>query len=1155
MRIVFTYLLLTLYFSGIAQEQFNIRGTPQKRAHTYAQNSALSSGTWYKLKVKNDGIYKITYDDLVQLGINVSSIDPRNIRLYGNGNGMLPESNSLPNYDDLNENAIYVEGESDGKFDPGDYILFYGESPVVWNYDTINKMFTHLTNYYSDETCYFLTIGNSPGKRIQLQNSLITIPNTIVTKYNDYQYHELDTVNLLNSGKDWYGEYFDATNNYTWDFIFPNIDINSQVKIKTNIAARNTISTAFTVSSSGSTDSVNVSAIPGSSTSDFARNAEDTLICKPGGQNIQLTISKLTPSSIGWLNFIDINTLSNLNFISPQINFRNLSCVGIGNISEFKLNNANSSVKIWDISHPFDIKDQIYSLNASSINFTVNTDSLKQFVAFDGSAFLVPIFDGQIQNQNLHALGQPDMIIISYPDFIQQANRLANIHMTHDNFNVSVVTPQEIYNEFSSGSQDIAAIRNFIRMFYDRASSQNEKPKYLLMFGDGSYDYKNHLSTCTNLVPTYESFNSLTPTASYVTDDFFGILDSTGGYYSNGTLELGIGRFPAKTLSEAKTLVDKVEDYIDNKSSYTENNGCTTFTKQITGDWRNIICFVADDEDNNLHLGQADELASYADTANNNLNIQKIYLDAYNQVTGSNGDSYPDVNKAINKRVADGALIISYTGHGGETGWTDEKVLQLSDINSWTNITNMPVFLTATCEFSKFDNPALISAGERVLLNPNGGGIALFTTTRVAFSNSNFNLAKSFCKFALKKYNGEYYRLGDLIRLAKVDNSCIVNIRNFVLLGDPALMLSYPKYKVTTTEINGHPALSDIDTLKSLSKVTVSGVILDNSGDTLTNFNGKIYPTIYDKKYIATTLGNDPTSIPVNFYQQDHILFKGIDTVNKGKFTFSFIVPKDIIESYGIGRISYYAKMDSANDATGYFENANIIIGGVDSTVTSYSSGPKIQLYLNNTSFVAGNTTDNNPLLLAFLEDSCGINYNSCNFGHDITAVLDNNSEQTIILNDYYNTDMNTYKSGKVIYPFINLSEGEHSLMVKAWDVNNNSAEAFTTFTVTQPGSLSLNNIFNYPNPFNDKTNFFFEHNQPCCDLDVEINIYSITGMLVKTIHQNVNSVGSSIVPVEWNGSDNGGYRLNSGTYLYHVKVMTSSGSYIESSNKLIIIR
>lgn len=695
MRIIFTSFLLMAYISGIAQGKIisNKTHNYNNSSHSYVENSVLASGTWYKLEVGNEGIYKITYNDLVKLGINVSSIDPRNIRIYGNGNGMLPESNASPNSDDLIENAIYVSSGTGSSFGESDYILFYGESPVVWKYNTANNICTHTINFYSNATCYFLTIGNSPGKRIQLQNSLSSSPNTIVTKYNNFQYHEMDTINLLQSGREWYGESFNSVSTYLFNFSFPDIDIASPVKIISNVAARNTIQTCFIASSCGINDSLKVAAIPGSTNTQFANTNQDTLVCYATGQNIQLSISKVTPSSVGWLDFIDVNAICNLNFKSPQMCFRNLSCVGNGNISKFLINNANSSVTIWDISDPFSIKVQQDTLNGSLMSYIANTDTLKQFIAFDGSSFMTPIFDGQIQNQNLHALGQPDMVIVSHPDFIQQANRLAAIHAAHDNYNVIVVTPQEIYNEFSSGVQDVAAIRNFIRMFYNRSTLPDYKPKYLLMFGTGSYDYKNHLSVNINFVPTYESFNSLTPTACYATDDFFGILDSAGGYYCNGNIDVGVGRFPVRTAVEAKTMVDKVEDYINKRSLLTEQNGCTTFKKEVTGDWQNIICFVADDGDNNLHLIQAEGLSSLADTSNNNLNIEKIYLDAYVEVTGSDGDRYPDVNKAINKRVKEGALIINYTGHGGTSGWAGTEVLQLSDINSWTNITNMPVFI------------------------------------------------------------------------------------------------------------------------------------------------------------------------------------------------------------------------------------------------------------------------------------------------------------------------------------------------------------------------------------------------------------------------------------------------------------------------------
>jgi len=1142
-------------FSCLAQEHTSFHKTSNIKSHTYATNSVLKSGNWIKLSVTEDGIYKITYDDLVQYGFNPASIDPRNIKIFGNGGGMLPEYNLVQNYDDLIENPIYVAGESDGHFDLNDYILFYGQSPVKWQFDSLRKAFTHQINYYSDETCYFLTVDSSPGKRIQTQNSSTQTPTQIITSFDDYIYHEKDSINLIHSGREWYGEYIDNTNSFSTNYNILNINLSSRTVLRTSFVARNTVNSKLEVITNGNIDTITATAIPaGQPNADYAKAAEDTLNFTPSGSNINISINLSTPGSVGWLNFIELNFERYLTFSGQPLFFRNIQSKGAGNFSEFKISNINSACVVWDITNPFDIKQQQFSVNGNELGYIVPTDSLKQFVVFDESTFLSPKFEGKILNQNLHGLSSADFIIITHPDFITEANRLATIHLENDNLSSIIVTPQEIYNEFSSGTQDIAAIRNFLRMFFDRADSSTNHPKYLLLFGDASYDYKNRFATNTNYVPSYESDNSLIFTSSYVTDDFFGLMDLYDGFYCNGNLDIGIGRFPVQTLDEAKALVDKVETYLTKKSTYSEMNGCTPFTKEIAGDWRNTACFVADDEDNDTHITQADENASYTDTLDYNININKIYLDAYLQINALSGPSYPDVTKAINKQVQEGALVINYTGHGGETGWANEHVLQLSDILSWTNIYSMPVFVTATCEFSRFDNPAQTSAGEDVLLNANGGGIALFTTTRLAFSANNFSLNKSICKYMFNQPNGSHLRFGDILKLSKVENGSNINIRNFVLLGDPVLKLSMPENTVVTTQLNGHAANSTTDTLKALSKVTIAGIIQDSSGQKMTSFNGKIYPTVFDKKYITTTLSNDPTSPPFNFSQQNRILFKGESTVKNGDFTFSFILPKDMDKSIGLGKISYYAK-DSIIDASGYYSGQDFTIGTLDSSAVIDNTGPSIKLYMNNTNFISGNTTDKNPILLAVLEDSSGINSTGNGLGHDIAAVLDGDTKNIIILNYYYSPNANTYKSGIVAYPFMNLTEGVHTLTLTAWDMYNNSSEASIDFIVTTPSSLLLKNIYNYPNPFSDKTGFYFEHNQPCCDLDVEINIYSINGSLVKTIITTVEPVGYDISPIEWDGSNNFGAKIESGIYIYKIKVKTSDGSYLESSNKLIIVK
>ncbi|NTW33910.1 MAG: type IX secretion system sortase PorU, partial [Bacteroidetes bacterium] len=599
------------------------------KSHLYSQNSVLNNGTWYKISAKYDGVYIITYNDLVQNGIDVSTVNPENFRIYGNINGMLPESNSVNNIDDLIEKAIYVEGESDGNFDPDDYILFYGESPVKWKFDSLQNIFTHTLNYYSDETFYFLTYDIGAGKRIQVQPSSNLSATNVVTKFNDYLFHEKDSLNLLASGKEWYGEHFEGESSHNFFFSFPDINIYSEVKIITNIAARNVITTKFEINANGNSFNIDVNPISEQYTSDYARFSIDTMSFFPTASDLILNINEKTSGSLGWLNYIDINVMRNLNFSGKQMGFRNTESIGTGNIAEFKISNPNNSIKIWEITDPFNIKEQAYIINGAELNFKIPLSSLKQFQAFDGTFYYTPSFKGKVANQNLHSIEQADMIIITYPDFITQANRLAQIHSTYDNFNIIVTTPEKIYNEFSSGSQDVSAIRNFVRMLYERTKISGNIPKYLLLFGDGSYDYKNRIPGNTNFVPTYESLNSLLPTLSFLTDDFYGIVDSIGGYYSNGKLEVGIGRLPAKTNAEAKAIVDKIENYIKKLSIYNDSNGCTTYSNKISGNWRNIGCFIADDEDNNLHINQAEDIAKMIDTTYNNINIKKIYLDAY----------------------------------------------------------------------------------------------------------------------------------------------------------------------------------------------------------------------------------------------------------------------------------------------------------------------------------------------------------------------------------------------------------------------------------------------------------------------------------------------------------------------------------------------
>ena len=733
----------------------------------------------------------------------------------------------------------------------------------------------------------------------------------------------------------------------------------------------------------------------------------------------------------------------------------------------------------------------------------------------------------------MHATENADYIIISHPDFLNEAKWLGDFHLEKDAFSYVVATPDQIYNEFSSGAQDISAIRDFVKMIYDEAP-EDQKPKYLLLFGDGSYDHKNRIEIFSNFVPTFQASESLRMVDSYVCDDFFGILDDNEGLNADGTLDIGVGRFPVNSVDEANNVINKIQIYASESQA-------------VMGDWRNRICFIADDEGKNAYVIHAEELDNIIQAEQDVLNVNKIYLDAYQQISGAYGKKYPEVNKAINEQVEEGAFIIDYIGHGSEVGWSDEHVLEISDIINWKNINKLPMFMTATCEFSRYDNPGMKSAGEIMFLSPNGGAIALITTTRLAFSTYNQYVNKRFISNVYKKVDGEHYTIGDIYRLSKIPQSR--NTRNITLFGDPALTLAYPKYKISTTSINNIPVSEFNDTLKSFTKVTINGII-ENDGQKIEDFNGQIFPIVYDKPTVNKTLGNDPDSYPREFLQRDKILYKGNCIVTNGEFSFTFVMPDFLTPQYGFGLISYYANNDYI-DATG--SEQAIIMGGVDHSAPVDVSGPEISIYLEKENFVSGDITTNNPFMYVSVFDENGINLSGDGFGRDIVAVLDDDYRQQIILNEYFDPDPDSYQSGKIVYPFTNLSNGKHKINFKAWDVCGNSSEVKIEFFVDENARLLISRVINRPNPFKNCTEFIFEHNKSFNDYDVCIKIFSIRGQLVKTINKNIKSANFVIEPIQWNGRNDNGEKLKNGVYIYRILVQKDDYK-VEQTQKLVII-
>jgi hypothetical protein len=1115
-----------------------LAGLPHKNT------SVLATGRWYKLAITETGIHQITFNDLKAMGINPATIEIANIRLYGNGSGMLPEVNSEPRIDDLREIAIQVADGSDGHFDASDYILFYGEGADKWNFDRLTLFFMHQRNLYSDSTYYFLNFDLGPGKRVQpLPASSVTATN-ISSHFNDYLLHEVDQRNLLRSGREWYGEVFDNTkNSWVFPFYFPNIDTMEPVRVRTFVAAKSAYISYFIISQDGlKIDSLKVDT---SDPADFTRMGRSkyklTTIQHPKpDQTLTVTYKMPTSNSTGWLNYLELSCSRNLDWVNPQMLFRDATTIGPGKITEFTMKNATPQVKVWDVTNPSSIGVFETILTDNMLKFKRATDSLREFIAFDGSFYYPVRFVGEVSNQNLHAMEPSTLVIVTHPLFKTHAEQLAAFHSQHNGISTQVVLSPQIFNEFACGQTDPTAIRDFMKLLYDKASVEN-RPKYLLLFGDGSYDPKNRIPGNNNLIPTFQSVESLTATASYVTDDYFGIMADNSGQEAKGVIDIGIGRFPVSNVSEAQTMVDKIIHY-------------STGNYPVRSDWRNTITFVADDENINLHLNQAEEMTAIVAAKYPLFNVNKIYFDAYKLIEIPGGSRFPDANAAINDAVSKGSLIINYTGHGGETGWSYEQVLTTTDIEQWQNADKLPVFVTATCEFSRFDNPERFTAGEMVILHPNGGAIALYSTTRLAYAGQNIKLDTSFFHHLMDRdEHGEFIKMGDLIRISKNNNDNNQLLRNFVLLGDPAQNIAFTGNNVKTTMINGQP----VDNPVTVSTVTVNGIIEDESGKKISMFDGVVNCKVFDKPVTNTTLGNRPypETYPQNFKVQNSILFKGDVPVRSGDFQFSFIVPKSISLQFGNGKLSYYAYSD-VNDAAGYSDQ--IIIGGKDNSINPGNQGPDIKMYLDNPDFISGGKTGSAPTLLADLYDTNGINCVGLGIGHEIEAVLDNDRAHSILLNDYYSGALNSFTRGSITYPLSGLTAGAHTLSLKAWDMFDNSSEKSITFYVSDHPELTVKNVINAPNPMFDHTSFLFQPSQSYgTGLDVQIRIYNLNGTLVRTLASSFPEplINCVLPQLSWDGTDTNGKKLSSGIYPYKIIFKGMNGAYSETNQKLVIIR
>lgn len=1138
----------------LSSENFNVNAV---------SNSVLASGDFYRFYVDRSGVYKISRNFLQQLGMNVN-VDPRNIKIYGNGGRMLPLLNSTPYPDDLEENAIQVIGENDGDFGEYDYIIFYAEGPEGWNKESLTNV-----NLYSDRSHYYITTKGGPGKRINTNVQPTGAPTVSYNQFDDYQFHEVDKINIGRLGRKWFGEMFAIENEQTFKFQIPNIVTTVPVKIRVNAASASYGTSSFQVK----VNEQAVGTIPFASLSPDVHVAayesllEQTFNATGGEIAVTLTYDNGgVPSSNGYLDYIALEAQRQLSGYGKQFLFyRNDAANNIG-VAEYVLSNAVGVGQVWDVTDIYNVT-KFENQGQAAFSFKANLGEVRKYVAVDYNDLYSPLNDGagRVPNQDLKGtifknqqgeFQDVDYLIITPAALNGQAERLANFHRNNTGLNTKVVNLENIYQEFSSGKQDVAAIRNFIKYVYWNASTPAKRVRYLNMFGDASFDYKNRIPNNTNIVPVFHGLNPNDPKinnsqnfsayATFMSDDFYVLMDpNEGPMTTTAGLDLAVGRMLVSSNQQAAEMVNKVLEYHDERSY---------------GRWRNNYVLISDDADNSTDATLQFDLDKLGDELYKEkpfVNVKKIHTDSYMQEVAAGGERYPKARLDILDAFAQGALAVNYFGHGGEDGLAAERIFDKTDAQNLTNRFRYPLFITITCEFTRFDNPYRPTGGEYMYWNTAGGAVALVATTREIGITTGLNMNKSLSKYLYSFGSNNYDTMSEALRRTKNEN--LTDNRNVVFfIGDPAVKLAIPKPKIKLTKVNDVPLAQFNDPLQALAYVKMTGEVTDENDNPLTSYNGDLAVQIFDKKISRSTLGNNGVTnngnlIIMNFKTLGETVFRGNASVTNGAFEFGFVMPKDIRIPVGNGRVSFYAKKRQIlENQTGY--DTLIKIGGINPNAAVDNTPPKVRLYMNDESFVSGGITNASPYLLAFLEDENGINTAS-GIGHDIIGVLDGDETKPYVMNDYYETFPDDYTKGKLRFPFRNLAKGLHTLTFKAWDVYNNLVTAEIQFVVVGDEGLELDKVLNYPNPFVSYTEFWFTHNSPYEPLDVQVQIMTITGKVVKTINQSIMTEGFLSRDIKWDGRDDFGDKIGKGVYVYKLTVKSSvSNKRAEKYEKLVIL-
>lgn len=1098
--------------------------------------SVLAAGKWYKIGVEKKGVYKISGRTLKKMGFDLSKTDPRKIKIYGNPGGMLPQPNQAWRLQDLMENALYISGEADGNFGSDDYILFYAQGADHYFFRQDKAIIAYEKNLYADRNYYFITVSETNGKRAATDAAL---PGEfpVVNSFENFSYHEIDQYSELKSGREWFGERFDLTTEITFDAEIQNVVPGSTVKFVSGVMAKSFLPTSFTVAiNNQAVLTQNVSeietqqyGIKGVVRSDTIEVPSDLISAGSTVQKIKYTYTKASGGqSVGFLNYFLLQATQKLAVYGNQTLFRSVASLQ-NPASKFEIETSAANAVVWDITDAYNPVIKTTLFTAGKTSFSSITSVLKEFIVFNTN-IPEPELIGPVNNQNLRARATPRQVILTHPDFKSEADRLA-AYRNSKNITTEVVTTEQVYNEFSSGRQDVTALRDFVKFLYDKNPATL---KSVLLVGKGSYDYKKRVVDNVNLVPTYQSRNSLHPVDTYSSDDYFGFLENQEGEWSespavNHTLDVSVGRLPVKSAAEMTAIVDKIIRYES--------------AAALQGSWQKEIVFVADDGDSNLHQQDADQMAEFINNNQPTFDVSKIYLDQFPQLSRPSGEISPETNQAIEDRIQKGVLVMNYTGHGGERQLAQERIFDDLTIEQLEN-ERLPVLITATCEFGKADDPQIISGAELALIRKNGGAIALVTTGRPVYANKNLLLNQAFYNAFFQKENNKPLTLGEIFRRTKNGSLSGVSNRNFSLIGDPELQLALPSRDIV---VNAISTQSGSATLKSLSTVTVRGQVNGATGAD-ENFNGVLEAVLFDKEVSFRTLGNQ--NFPFNYTQWYNRIFRGKAAVKNGMFEFRFVVPKNIAYQVAPGKLSLYAR-DTLQHITASGSSKSFDVGLSEANPAADNTPPGIRLFIGDTTFIPGGIANPNTTLVARLSDKNGINISGYGIGNSLTAMVDS---KTFTLNDYYTADLNDYSKGTVTFPLKNLSPGKHTITLKAWDTYNNPAQATIEFTVTQTEELIIQSFGNYPNPFQTSTTLSFTHNRSGDDLEGSLVIYDALGNIIYTYPFSVPASRYQVDLAELIPGVNFIKNQSGGLYFARLSIRSlTNGSKNEQVTKLIL--